>query len=248
MSQPTILYMPQYSPAWWEARCGIPTASSFDRIITPVRGKLSEQCDDYIAELIGDRVCLTPNAFTERGRMGTPEMEAGRIAEPEARKFYSMIREVDVDQVGFVISACGRFGCSPDGLVGEDGALELKCPLLKTQAGYLLKGGLPPEYKPQVHGQLIVTGRAWIDFLSYAPGLDPLLVRVEPDEYTAKLRNALEAFWERYQRAWELLTGKRDTPPAATPERPDSVDAFGREWPPEPDEYPLYDPMVDEAE
>lgn len=200
-----IIECQQYSPEWWEARRGIPTASAFDRIITP-GGKLSAQADDYIAELIGDRVCLTPNFLTERPV--SRAMANGTDCEPQARSWYEL-EHAEVQQVGFVVTDDLRFGCSPDGLVGSDGLLELKCPTLKTQVKYLLAGPvLPPEYKPQVHGQLFVTGRAWVDFVSYAPGLDKLLVRVFPDRYTTELKVALEVFYEKYREAWERIAGK----------------------------------------
>lgn len=197
----------QYSPEWWEVRCGIPTASAFDRIITAVTGKPSSAARAYMCELAADIACLTPNFFTERdNRPKSYAMENGTNTEPEARRFYEMEREAEVRQVGFILSDCGRYGCSPDGLVGEDGGLELKCPLLKTQAEYLLDGPvLPVAYKPQVHGSLIVTGRKWWDFLSYSPGLPPLLVRVEPDKYTDTLRKILEDFCAEYDRVLAKL-------------------------------------------
>lgn len=198
---------PQYSPEWWELRRGIPTASNFNRILTPKNGKLSSQAEDYICELIGERVQLDPNLLTENPM--TPAMRHGADCEDEARRFYELYRGVDVRQVGFCTTDDGRFGCSPDGLVGEDGGLELKCPQLKTQARYVLAGVLPDEYRPQVHGALIVTGRKWWDFLSYAAGLPPLLVRVFPDEYTELLRQALEEFHARYCQAWERIQSLR---------------------------------------
>lgn len=201
----TIFDVPQYSPEWWELRAGVPTASSFDRIITPT-GKPSGQRAKYIASLIGDLVDLRPNAFTERGRMGTPEMKAGREAEPAARKWYALETDATVLQVGLVLHESEDFGCSPDGLatvVGEngeadDGVLELKCPLPSTQAEYLMEGVLPGEYRPQCHGHLVVTGRKWCDFMSYCPGLPTLHVRVEADGYTDMLRAALATFLADY--------------------------------------------------
>lgn len=200
----------QLTPEWWEARRGVPTASQFGRILTPKTLKPSAQADAYIDELIGDLVSLNPPVFSQNGY--TAAMTAGREFEPEARRFYEMERGVDVREVGFVMDDLGRFGCSPDGLVGDDGGLELKCPLPKTHAGYLREGGLPVEYAPQVHGSLVVTGRAWWDFLSYAPGLPEVLVRVTPNEYTEALREALEVFWARYMEAMDKFKANRRQP------------------------------------
>lgn len=201
----------QGEPAWWEARRGIPTASNFDRIITAKMGKLSAGSADYVAELIAERLCLTPNFFTDRPQ--TKDMEHGTNSEPEARRFLELERGYEVRQVGFCLADDGRFGCSPDGLMDPDGAAEIKCPKLKTQVKYLMAGPtLPDEYRPQVHGQLIVTGRKWVEFLSYSPGTDALMVRVVPDAYTVELRVCLELFHEQLQAAWKKIGNGREWP------------------------------------
>jgi hypothetical protein len=190
----------QLSVEWWEARRGVPTASGFDRILTPT-GKPSAQADDYIAELVGELVDYHPPVLSEKALNPFRPRDNGLIVEPEARAWYTVQTGNAVDQVGFVLDSTGRVGCSPDGMVGDDGCLELKCPLAKTHAKYLMAGRLPPEYKPQVHGQLLVTGRKWVDFMSYAPGLPVILIRVEADDYTQLLSDALEAFVGRYHEA-----------------------------------------------
>lgn len=195
----------QYSPEWWAVRKGVPTASQFFRILTPKTGKLSASADDYAFELVA--ALYDPNP-PGQDRPASREMMHGLECEPEARSWYELETGSTVRQVGFVLSDCGRIGCSPDGLVGEDGGLELKCPTLKTQAKYLYDGGLPVEYKAQVHGSLIVTGREWWDFLSYAPGLPPLYLRITPDDYTAKLRDALAAFLERLETIKAAIAAK----------------------------------------
>jgi putative phage-type endonuclease len=192
----------QYSPEWWAIRKGVPTASSFDKIITAKTMKPSASQDDYICELIADRVT---EAVPEEDRPMSKAMAAGLEMEPEARRWYELECDQDVVQVGFCLDDKGRFGCSPDGLVGDDGGLELKCPMAKTQAKYLLAGTLPDEYKGQVHGQMIVTGRKWWDFASYCPGLPPLLIRVTPDAYTDALRAEMEKFWAKYMAALDKL-------------------------------------------
>lgn len=201
-----VLMMQQLSPEWWEARRGLPTASSFDRILT-AGGKPSTQQEDFIDELLGDVMFQGPNYFSQYGpsRAATNAMRNGQDTEPEARRWYEFDQGAAVQQVGFCVSDCGRMGCSPDGLVGDEGGLELKCPLLRTQIGYLRKGILPTEYRCQVHGSLIITGRRWWDFVSYAPGVPGFRVRVTPDEFTERLRAELERFLERYHAAAKRL-------------------------------------------
>ena len=197
-----IIDCEQGSPEWWQCRQGIPTASGFDRIVTPAKGELSKQADAYIYELIADRIMGVPEnveSFTSR------EMQYGIDTEPEARAWYQMETGLMVRKVGFCVADDGSIGCSPDGLVDPDGGLELKCPLAKTHVGYLMQGGLPAEYKLQVHGSLVVTGRSWWDFVSYCPGIKPVMIRVEPDEFTAKLRDALESFAFRYAAMWAKM-------------------------------------------
>lgn len=209
-----IHHMPQASADWWEVKMGVPSASMFDRIMTPAQCKPSGQQDDLIAELIAQLAAPQINYFSERGQQRplSPAMAHGVTCEPEARQFYAMEKDVDVHQVGFCQTDDGRFGCSPDGLIkGPDGewigGLELKCPQLHTQAKYLISGELPKEYKCQVHGALIVTGLEWWDFLSFALPLEPLLIRVYPDEFTEKLREEMDRFWDRYQEQLERQFG-----------------------------------------
>jgi hypothetical protein len=113
-----------------------------------------------------------------------------------------MTLDVDIEQVGFIISDCGRFGCSPDGMIGGDCGLEIKVPKPSTHASWLHAGGLPESCKCQVHGGLAVTGLSRWSFLSYQPhtvALPPLMVHVERDGFTDKLAAALEQFWGRFR-------------------------------------------------
>lgn len=196
----------QYSSDWWKTRQGIPTASDFSSIVTPAKWEFAAAARGYAAQLVADT--FDPY-YGLRDNNATKEMWAGTLAEPEHRMFYESLRDLDVEQVGFCLTDDGRFGCSPDGLVGEDGGLEIKRPQPATQVKYLLDGGVPLDYLPQVHGSLIVTGRQWWDFLSLCPGLPPLLVRVEPDGKTEQLRGHLERFWEVYQDIKEQIEAKQ---------------------------------------
>lgn len=200
----------QYTPDWWAIRRGVPTASDFHNILTAAKGEPSKSQMPYICKLIADRLSWNYGEVEEHV---SAAMQKGSDTEPEARKWYELERDLDVKQVGFCISDCGRFGCSPDGLIGEDGGLELKCPQPHTHVQWLIDKELPADHKQQVHGQLIVTGRKWWDFMSYAAGLPPLLVRIVPDEYTEKLRAALDPFWSLYQETFDSLGLEAMEPP-----------------------------------
>lgn len=181
----------QYTPEYWEAKKGKPSASEFHRIITPAKWEYAAGAYSYACELVAQEYDYNygqPDAFA------TAAMRNGTIIEPEARRAYTFYTGREVEQVGLCVSDCGRFACSPDGLVGEDGGIELKHPTAATHVKWLLAGGVPPEHLAQCHGFLLVTKRSWIDFLAWYPGMPPLLVRVEPDEKTLKLAEALERF------------------------------------------------------
>ena len=118
-------------------------------------------------------------------------MKRGVELEPEARLCYELMTGNTVKQVGLCMSDFG-YACSPDGLVGEDGGIEIKCPTLATHTCYLFHNELPSEYFQQVQGNLLVTGRKWWDFVSYYPNMKTLIVRVERDEvFCKKLHDAL---------------------------------------------------------
>lgn len=203
----------QKTPEWWAVRRGVPTASAFDRILTPT-GKLSSQAEGYACQLIAE----TFDTFYGQGpEYQSVDMQNGIRLEPRARRFYEFARDCEVREVGFCFHDSERFGCSPDGLVGEDGCLELKSPKPQTHIQYLIAGGLPKDYKPQCHGHLIVTGRAWCDFVSYVPGFPPHMVRVEADEYTGALRVALHDFCELYAKLLATVMQRREEAMYAAP-------------------------------
>lgn len=190
----------QKSSEWWQIRRGLPTASAFNRIIQPVTGRPSEGQNAYIVELI-DSIVNHDYSFEPSNGYVSPAMEHGIDLEPAARSWYELEHNCDIEQVGFCLSDCGRFGTSPDGLVSTDGSVEIKCPQRKTHIRYLTKRALPSEYKAQVHGILLATGRAWCDFVSYSPveELPNLVIRVVPDKFTAELKNALDHFLVNYE-------------------------------------------------
>lgn len=190
----------QRSGAWYDVRRGIPTCSRFDKILTAVRGEPSKAQEILICELLAESI-LPPEAGLIRGHM-TAEMEHGMILESEARCRYELEFATEpVVEAGFVLADCGLYGGSPDALVGDSGGVEIKCPAPATHIGYVRDGSLPNEYKTQVHGYMVVTGRAWWDFFSYARNLPVFRLRVHRDEYTAKLKAELHRFCEKYNEA-----------------------------------------------
>lgn len=200
-----VYYCVQMSPEWHELRRGIPSASNADRILT-AGGKPSAQMDKYICELVAERFSLIPKAMTERPMNAA--MRHGIDTEPEARRWYTLETNNEVQQVGFCTTDDGQYGASPDGLVGEEGLLELKCVQGATQVEYVMNPeSLLATYRPQVHMQLLVTARKWVDLVSYSPGIPGLILRVVPDEYTVKLAAALAVFSEKFQAAKAKIGG-----------------------------------------
>lgn len=185
-----ILDVVQNSPEWFTARCGIPTASNFDKIIT-AKGEPSKQRTKYLYQLAGERItCKSEETYQNANMLRGIEME------DEARKLYEVITGGTVVKVGLCITE-GKtiYAASPDGLFKDDGAVEIKCPLISTHVAYLLNGGLVEDYFQQLQGQLLVTGRKWVEIMSYYPGLKPLLVPVNRDEKFIKaLKVELELF------------------------------------------------------
>jgi putative phage-type endonuclease len=194
-----IIDCEQCSPEWFKVRAGIPTSSEFSKIIC-CDGKPSKQREKYMWRLVGERLGgIVEESFQSFAMM------RGKEKEDEAKKFYTFTRE-PIQSVGFCLSDCGRFGASTDGLIGDKGVFELKCPEMATHVGYLLaEPKIPTEYYQQTQGELFVTGREYVEFLSYYPGLKPFLVRERPDDVFQKaLKRELELFCEEL----EELTNK----------------------------------------
>lgn len=194
----TTLNVPQRSQEWFDARRGLPTCSRFDSILTPKTGKPAAAQWTLINELIAESIAPPDTGFIRPAYI-SEEMEQGMKLEAEARCMFELnYAPGHVQQVGFVLHDSGLFGGSPDALIDDVGGCEIKCPLLATHVGYVRAGELPPEYRCQVHGYLIVTGRAWWSFFSYARGTEPLHLTVTRDDFTAKLEAELLAFCARY--------------------------------------------------
>jgi putative phage-type endonuclease len=153
----------QGTDAWLQERCGKVTASRIADLMARTKTGWGASRANYAAQLVAERLtgCVSPS-FTNAA------MIHGTETEPEARRAYEFFVDRDVQQVGFVPHpAIEMAGASPDGLVGDEGLLELKCPNTATHIETLLTGIIPDKYFKQMQFQMACTGRAWCDFASY---------------------------------------------------------------------------------
>lgn len=171
----------QGSPKWLKKRIGIPTASRIGDIVTST-GKPTKSAarQTYLAELVMERLTgMTSEHFK------TAAMQRGIDAEPHARTWYALTTDADVQQIGIAIRVeeWGSFGASPDGLIGDDGGIEIKCPMPINLVNMCIKGVAPDEYIPQVQANMWVTGRKWWDLVLWGPerGLPNAVHRVKAD-------------------------------------------------------------------
>lgn len=197
-----ILDIQQGSEEWLAARLGVPSASSFGKLLTPT-GKQAASYDSYINQMIAERITGESTKIPT-----TDAMARGTELEPHARAFYEFETGNTVTEMGFIKHDEIEAGCSPDGFIGGLGGIEIKCPLPHTHIETLRLGTMPTKHIPQVQGCLWITGRKWWDFVSYHPDMEVLIVRIDRDEeYIAKLdgvvRSAcdlINAEVERYKR------------------------------------------------
>lgn len=181
----------QRSPEWYAARQGLFTASEFKKIITPTGAK-SKQIPGLVLIKIAEEL-LSSDCQNFNGNHYT---ERGNDLEPEAVSTYEFING-ETQEAFFYVADCGYYGCTPDRLVGDDGLLEIKCVNSVLHVQYMLEKKPYSDYYPQIQGQLLVTGRKWVDFMAYHPELPPVIRRVARDDaYIEKLE---EYLWEANQ-------------------------------------------------
>ncbi len=191
----------QMSEEWFSARCGIPSASNFSKLITAT-GKASTQATAYRRELLAEWVTGEKQQVKQNDWM-----QRGIELEPEARQYYEFSCDAKVTEVGIVYHDDRKLvSCSPDGLIDGTKGLEIKCPAPGTQVGYLIDNKLPTTYIAQVQGSLWVCGLESWDFLSYHPDIDPLLINVERDEkWISNFEPIIESFIDTMLEERELL-------------------------------------------
>lgn len=173
----------QSSPEWLQARVGFATASRISDIVAKTKTGYSASRANYMAQLVVQRLTNLPSeSFTNAA------MEWGIEQEPFARAAYESKMGVLVDQVGFIHHpSIEKSGASPDGLVGEDGLVEIKCPNTATHIETLLGTEVDKKYYDQMQWQIQCTGRKWCDFVSFDPRmpdhLQLFIKRVERNDF-----------------------------------------------------------------
>lgn len=189
----------QGSEEWHLARTGVITASRVkdarDRL---KNGSYSAKALDYAMELAMERTTGYPldEGFT------TWQMKRGNELEDQGRSYFERSTGFNVEQVGFITSDCGNFGASPDGLVGTDAGLEIKCPVSASQIRKLFIDFDISDYHDQVQFGLWITGRTWWHLVTYHPGLEaqgiPLKqwTVIRDDEYIESMVKDLNEFNE----------------------------------------------------
>lgn len=187
--------MEQRSDAWFAARAGRATASRIADIVAKTKSGYSASRANYMAQLVVERMTgKVAESFSNAA------MDWGTEQEPYARAAYEAHSGVLVDEVGMVDHpTVAMSGASPDGLVGEDGLVEIKCPTTATHIETLMEKAAPKKYIDQMQWQMACTGRKWCDFVSFDPrmpqGLQLFVKRVErDDEYIAELESEVAAF------------------------------------------------------
>lgn len=201
----------QGSPEWMAERCGRVTASRVADVIAKTKSGWGASRANYMAELIAERLTgVKAEGYTNAA------MQHGIDTEPQARGAYQFYADVEVVEVGFIAHpTIPMTGASPDGFVGDDGLVEIKCPNTATHIETLLGASVPSKYVTQMQWQMACAGRKWCDFVSFDPRLPEsmraFIRRVERDDmmisnlerdisaFLAELESLLVALRSKYE-------------------------------------------------
>jgi putative phage-type endonuclease len=187
-------FIKQGTPEWLEARYGNASASRIHDVIAKTKSGYSASRDNYLTQLVLERFGVFDEGFTSK------EMEWGTEQEPFARMTYEIETGNIIHEAGYILHpTINHSGASPDGCIGSDGLIEIKCPNTKTHFDYLLAEKPPTKYIPQMAWQMACTGAKWCDFVSFDPrapeGLQLFVVRYNrDDEYIAMLESEVTEF------------------------------------------------------
>ena len=170
----------QGSEEWLAARCGLVTASVVGQLVTPktIKPASNDESRALTFLLVAERI----TGFVDPVYVNA-DMARGQFDEPLARNLYSETY-APVSETGFMVRTepTWKLGYSPDGLVGDDGLIEVKSPRAKTHLRTILNDEVPSYHMAQIQAGLLVTGRDWLDYLSYSGGMPMFRKRVYPDQ------------------------------------------------------------------
>ena len=204
----------QRTPEWFAHRTGKVTASRVHDVIAKTKSGYSASRDNYLAQLVVERFT---GQMTES--YSNAAMQWGTDQEPFARAAYEIHTGENVQEVGFIEHpTIGTAGASPDGFVGTDGLIEIKCPSTATMIETWLEETIPAKYVSQMQWQMACTGRAWCDYVVFDPrmpeGLQLWIKRIQRDsEFIAMLEKEVETFTgivdQKVQQLRDIAAGKR---------------------------------------
>ena len=179
--------MEQGTQEWFMARLGKVTASRVADIIAKTKSGYSTSRQNYLAQLVVERLTQKPTETYSNAAM-----QWGTETEPLARAAYEIKHDLMVSEIGFVPHPVIEMaGASPDGLVADDGLIEIKCPNTATHIETLLNDTIKSEYRTQMQWQMSCTGRLWTDFVSFDPRMPEKhqmkIIRVNRDDETIQM-------------------------------------------------------------
>lgn len=202
----------QRSEEWFARRRGIVTASTVFQLVTP---KTKKPASNDISRALTNQLAAERVTGVTDPTFQTDDMLRGVLDEPLAIQKYAE-HHAPVTRTGFMVRREDDWtlGYSPDGLVGDDGLVEVKCPRAKNHLATIIANDVPFQHAPQLQAGLLVTGRKWIDFISYCGGMPLFVKRVEPDpDWQDAITAACQAFEENVQHILTLYAYAEDTLP-----------------------------------
>jgi len=206
--------MEQRTDEWFESRLGKATASRIADIIAKTKTGPSASRENYAVQLVLERITQSKGeSYTNAA------MQWGTETEPMARQQYELKRGVFVDEVGFIDHpTIAMSGASPDGLVGADGLVEIKCPNTLTMIETLLSQKVPGKYFAQMQFQMACTGRKWTDYVVFDPRMPEkaqlFVKRVDRDDaYIAEIEAEIVKFLAEVKSQVQLLNNYIESQP-----------------------------------
>ncbi|EJF84068.1 hypothetical protein MCU_00736 [Bartonella elizabethae Re6043vi] len=205
--------MEQRTAEWFQARLGKVTASNVYNVLSKTaKGMPTSKYEDYKIKLMTERLTEEiSQSYT------TPAMQWGIEHEEDALREYAFIYDTEITQCGFIQHPTIQMaGASPDGFVGEDGLVEIKCPQSPNHLRFFIDSNIKPEYHAQMQFQMACTGRKWCDFVSYNPNfvgkstsLRMKIKRINRDEeQIEQINQAVEIFLAEIEQEMQKILTK----------------------------------------